>query len=201
MAQWLADYRQDIKRYTQCAGKSTFRKTLLLLATEQGLWALLQYRVSAAARHTRLPGPTKKILDFLLLSWRKLIEILTGISLPDRASIGPGIYLGHFGPIVVHLDARIGHTCNISQGVTIGVTGKGAGRGVPTLGNRVYIGVSAVVVGKITIDDDAVIGANSLVDRHVQPHTTVVRVPARPISREGSDEYISPSHALLPVRR
>jgi hypothetical protein len=49
MAQWLADYRQHIKRYTQYAGKSTFRKTLLLLATEQGLWALFQYRVSAAA--------------------------------------------------------------------------------------------------------------------------------------------------------
>jgi serine O-acetyltransferase len=196
MAQWLADYRQDIKRYTQYAGKSTVRKTLLLLATEQGLWALLQYRVSAAARHTRLSDPSKKMLYLLLLSWRKLMEMLTGISLPDRASIGPGLYLGHFGPIIVHPEARIGHTCNISQGVTIGVSGKGARRGVPTLGNRVYIGVNAVVVGKITIGDDAVIGANSLVGMHVQPHTTVVGVPARPISLEGSEEYILPSLAL-----
>jgi serine O-acetyltransferase len=193
MVQWLADYRQDIQRYTQYAGKRTYRKTLLLLATEQGLWALFQYRVSVAARQLHLPGPAKKLLLLLLLAWRKLVEILTGISLPDRAVIGPGLYIGHFGPIVIHPDVRIGHTCNISQGVTIGVSGKRASRGVPSLGNHVYIGANAVVVGNITVGDNAVVGANSLVRADVLPNTTVVGVPARQVSTEGSDEYISPS--------
>ncbi len=190
---WWAAYRQDIGRYVRYSGKSTLRKTILVLLTEQGLWALLQYRVTHALYRSSLPWTVKKPLLLFALFWQKLIEVLTGICLPGRAEIGPGLYIGHFGPLVVHPDAVIGRRCNLSQGVTIGVSGRGGRRGVPRIGDRVYIASNAVVVGKITVGDDAVIGANSVVREDVAPHTTVLGVPATVISQRGSEDYIDPS--------
>ena len=50
--------------------------------------------------------------------------------------------------------------------------------------------VNAVVVGKITVGDDSVIGANSLVNRDVPAHTTVLGVPAVVVSNTGSEDYL-----------
>jgi serine O-acetyltransferase len=90
----------------------------------------------------------------------------------------------------VHGRARVGADCCISQGVTIGVSGRGEKRGVPVIRDRVYLGVNAVIVGKIDVGDDVVVGANSLVNRDVPPHTTVVGVPAVIVSQNGSEEYL-----------
>jgi serine O-acetyltransferase len=185
---WLAAYQQDIARYRRYSGG----RSILLLLTEQGLWALLQYRVTHALYCRSLPWPVKKPLLLLTLFWQKLVEVLTGICLPGRATIGPGLYIGHFGPLIVHPDAVIGRQCNLSQGVTIGVSGRGERRGVPRIGDRVYIASNAVIVGKITVGDEAVIGANSVVREDVPPHTTVLGVPATIINQRGSEDYIDP---------
>ena len=60
-----------------------------------------------------------------------------GISLEPETHIGSGIYIGHFGGIVVSPDATIGDNCNLSQGVTIGKTYRGARAGVPVIGDNV----------------------------------------------------------------
>jgi serine O-acetyltransferase len=117
---------------------------------------------------------------------QKLIEILTGISLPFQADLAPGIYIGHFGPTLVHVDARIGTGCNLSQGVNIGESGRGDRRGVPVIGRRVYIGANAVVAGKIQVGDESVIAANALVIRDVPPGCTVVGNPATVASSRGT---------------
>jgi serine O-acetyltransferase len=124
--------------------------------------------------------------------WQKIIEITTGISIPYTVTIGAGLYIGHYGTIILHPATRMGENCNISQGVTVGVSGRGEKRGVPVIGNRVYIGTNAVIVGKIVIGDDVVIGANSLVNRDVPSHCTVLGVPAVIVSQKGSSDYISP---------
>ena len=108
----------------------------------------------------------------------KVTELVTGMSLPHRADIGPGIYLGHFGPVVIHADAVIGVGCNISQGTTVGVSGRGRRRGVPVLGDRVYLGAGAVMAGRVHVGDDAVIGANAVVTRDVPAGCTVSGSPA-----------------------
>jgi serine O-acetyltransferase len=71
--------------------------------------------------------------------------VFRGIELPYRASIAHGPYLRHFGNISVHPDAVIGPGCNISQGVTVEVSGRGVRRGVSTLGECVYVGANAVL--------------------------------------------------------
>ena len=165
----------------------------MILLTDQGLWALLQYRIASAVYRSNLPYLIKAPLLLLLVIWLKLVEIATGISIPCQAIIGPSFYIGHFGNIFIGEEAIIGHTCNISQGVTIGVSGRGQKRGVPRIGDRVYIAANAVVVGKITVGDDAVIAANSLVTTDVAPHTTVMGIPAQFKSNYGSETYLDPT--------
>jgi serine O-acetyltransferase len=121
-----------------------------------------------------------------LAASQKFVEILTGISLHYKAEVGPGLYLGHFGPLYLSYDARIGAGCNIMHGVTVGVAGRGSRRGVPRIGDRVYIGVYAVVAGDITIGDEAVIGPNAVVTSDVPARTTVVGNPAQVIPGRGT---------------
>jgi len=122
---------------------------------------------------------------------QKYIEIVTGIQLPYSATVGHKFYIGHFGGIIINANAVIGDNCNISQGVTIGVSGRGAHRGVPVVGDNVYIGANATIAGDITIGNNAVIGANSLVVKDVEEATTVVGVPAKVVSTNDSKGYIT----------
>src|SRR5579872_2285481 len=101
---WLADYRCDLKKYTALSGRSALKQLL----TEQGLWALLQYRIEARVYHRRLPWFLKAPARLVLTVWHKLVEITTGISLPCTARIGPGLHLPHCGHRVVHAAAVIG---------------------------------------------------------------------------------------------
>ena len=155
----------------------------------QGFWAIFQYRIAHYCCKTRIPILKQIVISFFLV-WQKLIEIVTGISLPYRAEIGSHLYIGHFGNIIINANAVIGNNCNISQGVTIGVSGRGNKRGVPTVGDNVYIGANAVVAGKITVGDNCMIAANSLVVRPVKSNCTIMGVPAKIISNNTSIDYI-----------
>jgi serine O-acetyltransferase len=186
---WWALYTQDVARYKKHRSGASL---IALLLTEQGLWALLQYRLASALYRSHLSFVVKIPLLALAVITQKIIEIVAGISIPYQASIGPGLYIGHFGNIVLSSDTVMGHTCNISQGVTIGVSGRGVRRGVPKIGDRVYIAPHAVVAGKISVGDDAVIAANSLVVADVPAHTTVMGVPAQVINAHGSEDYLDP---------
>jgi serine O-acetyltransferase len=126
---------------------------------------------------SHLPVVLKAPLWLLTGAWRKLIEITTGISLPRDASIGGGLYIGHFGGIIVHGSAVLGRGCNVSQGVTIGVSGHGEQRGVPVIGDNVGIAANAVVAGKIHIGDRVSVSACSLVTSDVPADCVVRGVP------------------------
>lgn len=186
---WYWMYKQDIARYRKHRGDTSL---FIIWFTEQGLWALLQYRLASWVYRSNIPFIVKVPLLALATASQKFAEILTGITLPYQAFIGYGLYIGHYGNIILSKDVVIGHTCNLSQGVTIGVSGRGERRGVPRIGNRVYIAANAVIVGKITVGDDAVIAANSLVTTDVVSHTTVMGVPAQIKNTRGSEEYLDP---------
>jgi serine O-acetyltransferase len=121
---------------------------------------------------------------------QKLIEVLTGICIPARCDIGPGLYIGHFGGIFVDSEARLGANCNIAQGVTIGKGGRGELHGVPVLGNRVHVGANAVILGKIAIGDDAVIGPGAVVMNSVPPRGVAMGNPARLVGDSGSFDFV-----------
>lgn len=90
---------------------------------------------------------------------------------------GPALYIGHPYCIVINPEAVIGSHVNIAKGVTIGQENRGKRKGVPTIGNNVWIGVNATIVGKITIGDDVLIAPNTLVNCDVPSHSIVYGNP------------------------
>ena len=118
-------------------------------------------------------------------------SIRFGISIPDTTQIGSGFYIGHFGEIVVNGGSVIGKNCNISQGVTIGRVYRGKLLGCPVIGNNVFIGPGAKILGNVNIGDDAAIGANCVVVDDIPSRAVVVGVPGKVISLAGSEGYIN----------
>lgn len=175
----------DYKKYKKYGGNF-----LTIIFFTQGFWALFQYRIANAVfRKNRIPV-LRQLLLLLCLLWQKGIEIATGISIPASAQIGHSFYIGHFGGIIFNAKSIIGNNCNISQGVTIGVSGIGEKRGVPVIGNDVYIGANSVLAGKIRIGNNVLVGACSLVNTDVADNNVVLGVPAKSVSEKGSEGYI-----------
>ena len=114
-----------------------------------------------------------------------------GISVPFETQIGSGFYIGHFGGIVVNENCVIGKNCNISHGVTLGEANRGKYKGCPVLGDNVYIGPGAKIVGAVKVGNDVAIGANCVVTKDVPDHSVVVGIPGRVISQEGSAGYVN----------
>lgn len=118
-------------------------------------------------------------------------SIRFGIDISRDTLIGSGLYIGHFGGIVVNAEVVIGDNCNLSQGVTLGQVNRGAKAGCPTIGNNVYIAPGAKIIGRIHVGDYAAVGANAVVVEDVPPNVTVGGVPARVISESGSEGYVN----------
>ena len=114
-----------------------------------------------------------------------------GISIPFNTQIGKGFYIGHFGCIVVNEAAVIGKNVNISQGVTIGAVNRGKNAGVPIIGDGVYIGPGAKIIGAIRIGNNVAIGANAVVTHDVPDNAVVVGIPAKIISMNGAEGYVN----------
>ena len=114
----------------------------------------------------------------------------TGIHLEPNVA-GPGIYIVH-GSVIISSIAKLGENCKVQQYVTIGGTSRYNNSGAPTIGNRVFIGAGAAVIGNIKIADDVVIGANAVVAKDIlEPGITVAGAPARKISDQNSYHYLN----------
>lgn len=118
----------------------------------------------------------------------KSLSFVFGFQIPPQTKIGYGFYLGHHGHVIVNPDAVIGNNCALSPGVTIGLNVRGLRKGCPVLGNKVYVGTNAVLIGNITIGDDVLIAPNSFVNSDIPSHSVVVGNPAKIISRENATE-------------
>ncbi|HUP10662.1 MAG TPA: serine acetyltransferase [Niastella sp.] len=97
-----------------------------------------------------------------------------GFQIPIATQIGRGLYLGHFGQIVVNGKVIIGENCNLEHGVTIGQTNRGKQKGSPVIGNNVWIGTGSVLVGNIRIGDNVLIAPNSYISSDIPPNSLVV---------------------------
>lgn len=100
-----------------------------------------------------------------------------GIDINRSAEIGGGFYIGHYGGITISGYARIGRNVNISQLVTIGVSGQGEHRGVPTIGDNVYIAPGAKIFGKIHVGSNVKIGANAVVYKDIPDNAIIALAP------------------------
>lgn len=114
----------------------------------------------------------KKKIPLLPAIIQRMIRVLFACELPMTVKIGKGSQLHHNGlGVVIHEKAELGNNTHIYQNVTIG--GRG-GRGVPKIGNNVFIGCGACILGGVEIGDNAAIGANACVIEDVMPNSVVV---------------------------
>jgi serine O-acetyltransferase len=114
-----------------------------------------------------------------------------GIAIPYYTQIGPGLMINRFGGIYVGGDCVIGSNVNITAGVLLGYTNRGKRRGCPRIGNNVFLGNSAKVVGNVDVGNGCAIGVNALVIDDL-PENSVVAAPTGTIvSTRGSGGYIN----------
>lgn len=92
-------------------------------------------------------------------------------------SIGGGFFIQHGIATIIYADS-IGDNFFVNQQVTIGEN-KG---GIPTIGNNVTIRSGAIIVGKISIGDNVVIGANTFVSKNIPPNSMVYSITKLNIS-------------------
>lgn len=111
-----------------------------------------------------------------------------GFQIPPSTQIGKGLYIGHWGTIIINSKTIMGDYCNLSPGVTIGQTNRGKNKGAPIIGNRVWIGTNAVIVGNINIGDNVMIAPNAFVNISVPSNSLVIGNPASILSRENATE-------------
>ncbi len=166
-------FKMDVARWIvpqQVADISqvTFGRTLKLLFWHPPLQALMWFRFASwcRAKHIPLGG-----LIQLLIYYFYGLEILVG------ADYGGGLYIAHPIGMVVAAE-KMGENCSFISNVTIGMRNEWK---FPVLGNNVFIGAGARVLGGIVVGDDSVIGANAVVIDDVPCGATVVGIPGKVI--------------------
>ena len=135
-----------------------------------GAVAVLTYRLAAWTRRVRIPI-LRQVLLLSVMVLRRVVYIVTGVEISPRAEIGPGLVV-HTTHGVFIAETRIGRNCVVQHGVAIT-------HGVRSVGDNVYFGPGAKVIGRAAIGSNVRVVANSVVMTDVADNLTVVGVPAR----------------------
>lgn len=162
-------FKEDLYRYFGQKGP-----TLL-----QRLFPAYEIRYIKALRRCQ-----RRPKSFLYRLRLRSIGKRTQIQIPSCVSIGGGFQILHLGRVVVNHHVKIGRNCTINPGVLIGQEERGQKRGYPTIGDRVWIGTNAVIVGKIRIGNDVLIAPNAYVNFDVPDHSVILGNPGKIIENE-----------------
>lgn len=149
-----------------CYDRSDWKAIVQVVLTD-GTAAMILYRLMQWSRkHRLLP---------LELLFNKLNGMLCSCIIGRGAEFGPGFCLIHSQGVVINGQVRGGSHVFIEHQVTIGAEQRRS----PLLGNQVFVGAGAKIIGAVTIGDHARIGANAVVVHDVPAGATVVGIPAR----------------------
>lgn len=166
-----ADFRAKAK---WCYGEVNNR-TLIKALLADGAFAMIIYRLmQSSKRHHLAP---------LAMLFNKINVVFGQCVIGRGAEFGAGFVLIHSQGVVINGAVSGGEHVYIEHQVTIG-----AERSIsPTLGNNIFVGAGAKIIGAVTLGDGCKVGANAVVTRDVPAHATVVGIPARVIDRDHSE--------------
>ncbi|MBF6599351.1 MAG: serine acetyltransferase [Dehalococcoidia bacterium] len=174
----FALFRQDAQRWVtpgEVADPAaiTLPRMLRLLYRHIPLRAMLWFRLGQWAHRRRLPGLPGFVQRHLYHRY--------GFDIVIGSDIAGGLYVAHPSGTVIAVE-RIGRNCSIIAAVTLGLRNE---RSFPAIGDDVFIGAGARVLGGVSIGDGARIGANAVVVHDVPAGATAVGVPARVLAPGG----------------
>jgi serine O-acetyltransferase len=171
MRELLCTIRTDLRQKAQWCYVSQSSAAMLKVLLTDGTLAMLLYRLMQWSRRYHLTP--------LEMVFNKLNAICSNCIIGRGAEFGPGLVLIHSTGVVINGRVKGGRNVYIEHQVTIGAERRAS----PTIGNDVFIGAGAKVLGDVTIGDGARIGANAVVVEDVPDHCTVIGIPARIVRR------------------
>ena len=176
----------DAFRYTGESGTKSIRRAYM---------GFPGFRFTYHLRHVAALAPRRKSHALLPYVFHRLFlnryRFRYGFDISPTTTIGPGLYLGHFGGVVISPYAVLGANINIAQGVTIGAASRGSRKGAPVLGDRVWVGAHAIIVGKITVAEQALVAPGAYVNFDVPAQGLVLGNPGKVVSMAGSEGYVN----------
>ena len=164
----------DLRAKAEWLYEDTAPRSIVKVLLSDGTGAMLLYRVMQWGRRRRLP-----IIEMLA---NRLNTMFSGCIIGRGAEFGPEFVLVHANGVVINGAVVGGSRVFIEHQVTIGAEKRQSAR----LGNDVFIGAGAKVIGAVRIGSRVRIGANAVVVKDVPDDATAVGVPARVIARRSA---------------
>jgi serine O-acetyltransferase len=162
----------DISRY-RVGNRNTLLTLFKAMYIHPSLLGVIHYRIERAL-WLRKNNPLVIIFFVISRFIYPFVRIYSGLELSHRAIIGDSLYIGHFGPTIIHPDVIAGNHLTVMHGCTIGADNSG----VPCLGNDVYIGTGASIFGYVRIGDSVFIGPGAVVTTDVESGVAI-SIPTR----------------------
>lgn len=170
----LDNLREDTRRLQEIKTKAFPWYVIESLLFENGYQAVVLHRIAHWFKSRGIPilGPL----------FARFNQLLTGVEIGPGVVIGPGLRISHGNGIVIGGYARIGRNALLLHQVTIGSPHPGKVGKMPVIGDNVFIGAGAKVIGEITIGDDVFIGVNAIVAQDVPSGSRVLSTSGIEIS-------------------
>lgn len=190
----------DLYRYMTSNSKQAFLRG----------WYITGFRYTffmRCCKYFATKGLLGKLPFFICRVALRHYSIKYGFQIPWQTNIGPGLCIGHYGPIIVNPASSIGVNCNITVGVLLGLNnkidenGKSLGFQYPSVGNRVALGNNSKIIGGVHVGNDCVIGVNSVVTKSIPEYSVAVGQPAKVISAKGSSALVGSFHPFTKTER
>jgi serine O-acetyltransferase len=158
--------REDTRRLKDIKHRAFPWYVIESLLFDNGYQAVVLFRLAHWFKKNRLPffGPL----------FGRLSHFLTGVDIAPGAEIGPGLFISHGTGIVIGQWARLGSRAMLLQQVTIGATGLSRIQEMPQIGDNVFIGAGARIIGPVKVGDNTVIGVNAIVHRDIPSDSKVI---------------------------
>jgi serine O-acetyltransferase len=165
-----ADIATSIETDELRAGWSRRLTVLAKIILTTRLQAVVLFRLGQWA-HGRMPA--------VAVMLKYLNGVITGADIAVQAEIGPGLRLYHPSGVVIGPGCVVGAHCIVMQGATLGIGGVES----PQLGDDVFVGPGAVLLGGIAVGDGSIIGANAVLLQSFPPGSFIAGVPAKLVKR------------------
>lgn len=176
--------QSDLYRYT---GDCSFKSFIGCIINNSG------FKYTFIFRKCQYYSQYKKYkIHYIIFRFlRRCYACKYGYQILGRTRVGDGLYINHIGSIVINPDAVIGSNVNLTTGVIIGEAQRGEKKGSPIIGNRVWIGANAVIVGSVKIGNNVLIAPNAYINFDVPDNSIVIGNPGKIIASErATDDYI-----------